>query len=202
MKNILKILILLTTLGCSAQNPIKDLFSIGYNNIPGAYYKDIYNVLGNFEGTYVYTNGATFLKIVLEKKLMYHNDGYFRDILIGEYQYIENGVQKVNTLSNLGVTYVYMEQHYISGDLIIKKNSRPFCPDCSDLEMRVRLGFRDPNNNCPATILIRKVLVGTQEALEIKLRDEERYVYYTTGTTPPPVEMPTVPVGEYILLKQ
>ena len=96
MKHI--IIILITTISffnCKAQSPILSIDELGRNNLNNAYYKDLNNELNPFEGTWLYANGNTSLKIVLVKKPMYFNGKYYEDLIIGEYQYIENGVEKI-----------------------------------------------------------------------------------------------------------
>ncbi|MFN4313275.1 MAG: DUF6705 family protein [Chitinophagaceae bacterium] len=46
-------------------------------------------------------NTNTSFKIVLVKKVQQYNGECYEDLIIGEYQYIVNGVEKVNTLSKL-----------------------------------------------------------------------------------------------------
>src|SRR5690606_10043709 len=104
MKNILVILIFIFGLNTYSQTPILFLENRNpYDTQEGAYYKDLNNVLNDFEGTWLYTNGGTSLRIVLVKKeAQYRTDrGYYEDLMVVEYQYIENGVETINTFSNL-----------------------------------------------------------------------------------------------------
>jgi hypothetical protein len=84
-----------------AQSPIIDIEEYTYKSeIENAYYKDINNYFNDFEGTWLYTNGNTSLKIVLTKETMQYTGKFYTDGITGEYQYIENGLEKRNTLSN------------------------------------------------------------------------------------------------------
>lgn len=71
----------------------------------GFYFKDINNDFNSFEGTWEYTSGNTSLTISFRKRINVHQQSeisnYHLDALVGEYKYIENGIEKVNTLSNL-----------------------------------------------------------------------------------------------------
>jgi hypothetical protein len=87
----------------------------------GYYYKDINYLLDPFVGTYLYTNGNTSFKIVLKKMIQSScNDYYYEDLIIGAYQYIENGVEKVNTLSELNNTYSDGIKYPICGNQILR----------------------------------------------------------------------------------
>ena len=47
-------------------------------------------------------------------------NGYlYEDMIIGEYQYIENGVEKINTLNGLSVNHSNGGKYSISGNIII-----------------------------------------------------------------------------------
>ena len=72
MKNIFYFFaLLLFSISCKAQSPVLDISQdMGTENLTGAYYKDTYNLLNPFEGTYLYTNGNTIFKIVFQKKVM------------------------------------------------------------------------------------------------------------------------------------
>lgn len=98
MKHIIIFLSVSLVLNCKAQSPI-----ISYNssNIPkNAYCKDLNNDLDKFTGTWKYENGNTELVITIVKNEQIDLDSYYTDELAGNYKYIENGVEIVNTLLN------------------------------------------------------------------------------------------------------
>jgi hypothetical protein len=99
-KIIVTIVIGLIFYNCKAQSPILTLDRLGWENTKNAYYKDINNQLDNFEGIWLYTNGNTSFKIKLVKSIKYFNGKYYEDLLVGGYQYIKGGVEKINTLSD------------------------------------------------------------------------------------------------------
>src|SRR5690554_4704888 len=151
MKNILIILtLLLTYYSVKAQAPIEPLYqNTNYGRTHGAYYKDMDNDFNAYEGTWVYTNGNTTLKIVLQKKEMVSftkpiGKQYYADCLVGEYQYIENGVEKVNTLSNLNINHNSMTLYNLRDTGIIKKGVPPRCDECPENERRVAMMFTEP----------------------------------------------------------
>ena len=76
---------------------------------PNAYRKDIYNFQNQFVGTWVYQNGQEYLEVRFIKKEMFWRPAptqFYEDVLVGEYKYIDsNGIEKVNSLSNLNVNH-------------------------------------------------------------------------------------------------
>lgn len=101
MKNYMKLAVFFIFLNnCAAQTPVLDITDISlFNSIKGAYYKDKKNVLNGYDGTYLFTNATTFFKLKLQKNIMTSRNGvFYEDLIGGEYQWIENGVEKTNTL--------------------------------------------------------------------------------------------------------
>jgi len=201
MKKTIKILILLLTISCKAQSPIKSIKNSEFPGTIGAYYKDIDNELNTFEGTYLYTNGSTSLKITLLKKVMQYNGSFYEDFLVGEYQYIENGVEKVNTLANININYYNQSFHKIQGNSLIRAKNRPKCVECDDLDgLRVRLGMNDPISGRYCDLIIRKDFVSGVEVIKINILNNQA-ISYNEGVDPVPMEI-QIPIGEFILIKQ
>ena len=197
MKYILILLITaFITISCKAQNPIYPIkdWSKKQNN---AYYKDVDNEMDAFEGTWFYTNGNTSLKLVLVKKLMYYNGKYYRDIVVGEYQYIENGVELINTLSDINLNLG--SSHNIKGNNIVK--SCKFLPvsDCSEGEVRLSLALTNPGTDHYANVLLHKRVINGQQALKARVVFNYIGDYNEEGTIPDPI-MPWQ--QEYLLIKQ
>jgi hypothetical protein len=193
MKNIIIILIVAFSIQCNAQSPIIDLDDRDGTRINGAYYKDVYNKLNPFEGTWLYTNGTTSLKIVLVKKEMKRLATYYEDIIIGEYQYVENGVEKFNSLSELNTIYPNEYYHKIKGNFIPYGLS-PF-PQVVAGEVRLELSFTD---NMGGEIHVRKTMVGNQQAIQIMRRARE--YHKVVGD---PIVYPILPPEViYTLIKQ
>jgi hypothetical protein len=196
------LLILLSTISCKAQLQILDISNFGEEqsltaDLSGRYYKDLYNQLNVYEGTYLYSNGNTSLKIVLQKKTMSSvNNRYYEDLIIGEYQYIKDGVEIINTLPKLNQVYSNQSLHSISGNQILT-GTEMGCFDCSPTEKRLVGGLVEPERGW-ATISFRKTTVNGQDALKVFF-----YWHYGThvkGTPEPP--NPSTPGGEYIMIKQ
>lgn len=124
-------------------NPIfsqKALYLCG-EYTPNEYYKDIDNDLNKFIGTWQFTDGGlTTFKIILKKKTNYY-DSYFQcytDILVGEYQYIEEGIEQCNTLSLID-TRLNADDNTISGNSLFR------CDTCIPGQRdKVHLTLTDP----------------------------------------------------------
>ena len=200
MKNIILIALLVTTFyNCKAQQYIIPLSSDQERkDNPDYYLKDTYNDFDNFIGTWKYENGNTSFKIVLEKRIKFQlsNDEYYEDLLVGRYQYIENGIEKANTLNNFpSNAYDYK----ILGNSIIYKTAPPVCDDCFLMERRIRLGVYHPTEE------------GTYGWLYLRYKNDNGVKKLTTifkeasdflgSTSPIPIYM-DIPNGEYEMIKQ
>ncbi|MFC6097433.1 DUF6705 family protein [Flavobacterium qiangtangense] len=201
MKKLLYISISILSLSCKAQNPVYDITDLQHRveDIHGAYYKDINNLLNPFEGTYIFEkNENSLFKIVLQKKIMSSMNGYlFEDLIIGEYQYIENGLEKVNTLNKLEIYDSNKRNHSIDGNLIITLGSVG-CNDCQPGEKAIRGGLVDGSSNYTADLIIRRMIVNGQSAIKI-------WVGWRTGTSiygQPAPASPSFKGTYYTLIKQ
>lgn len=171
---------------------------VGIDNIQGAYYKDTQNKLDAYVGTYVYTNGTTSLKFVF-KKVLYKNQTYYtEDVLVGEYQYIVNGVEIANTLNrfNLNYTAEEMFKHSVNGNDIY--DGQTYCNDCAPNEEHLYIGLVDNNAKASALFDVKKTTQNGKEAIRViigwSLREQK--------DTDPPLPNPSLPGGVYILEKQ
>ncbi|MEM0544109.1 DUF6705 family protein, partial [Flavobacterium sp. j3] len=122
--------------------------------IEGAYYKDVNNFRQHFVGTWVYSQGSTQLTIAIQKRdnLVKFNGlrNYNIDVLVGEYRYVENGVEKINTLPNInnnyGTTYRENKKHNLFGWLLLRRStSFPRCNECEPNEKRIEFSYNEPN---------------------------------------------------------
>jgi hypothetical protein len=197
MKKTFNIFVLLfATISCKSQ--IRDISDLGWNTPHGFYYKDNQNLLDPFVGTYIYTEGNTMLKIVLQKKVMSSARGlYHEDLIIGEYQYIKDGIEKVNTLSRLNENFADGVNYSIDGNCVIGHGS-PGCRECSISEKALQLGMVDRLSNDTAFLYVRRVTVNGQAAIKIFIWWRMKAVKPTETLIPT-----NIPGGrDYILLKQ
>lgn len=204
MKHLYLILVFVC-LGCKTPT-IVPLYNTDIDQ-SGVYYKDTYNDFDKFVGTWKYTNGSTSLTIVLQKKIqhtVYKNNGayYDMDFIIGGYKYIENGVEKINTLSQLTENFDYVYSYHIAGSYIAGPQSY-LCLDCNPNDRVLFLLFTDPNRHIQGyepQMLFKRVDSGGIQKLELNFRTisggwEEEGV-------DPGFTQYTIPFGEYILIKQ
>ena len=200
IKNLNILVLLLLSINCKAQSPIIDIIADDGSEVNGAYYKDVNNLLNPFEGTYVYTSGSTTLKIVLVKKVLQYNSQYYEDLIIGEYQYIKDGVQIANTLSEITTTYLNQRNHKIEGNLIVDKNYRVWeCTSCSLTENRLSTQIEDVVSERFAELVLRRTTEGGQEVMKIKITNISRDIEIEGQPTAPDFALP---IGEFTLIKQ
>ena len=210
MKNIYKILILASYTSLFAQSPIINIAETrDVYNIEGAYYKDVDSVLNDFEGTWVMTtnnnDGTTsYLKIRLRKVALQYNAfrKSYSDELVGVYQYIDHGVEKVNTLSHFNDA-ILPWKFDIHGNNILFFNSKPDCPDCSLTEKRVSLSYYEEDRNYIGSSMLLRRMVSTSGQPMIKLRVMQyNNILVIDGEPPHQFSNMIVPFGVYDLIKE
>ncbi|RZJ75327.1 MAG: hypothetical protein EOO45_05935 [Flavobacterium sp.] len=195
LNKLVYILFLLSAFQMNAQTPILSLYDNDLGDVHGAYYKDINNKLDEFIGTWIYSKGNTSLTITLQKKLMQHtvsgNLDFYEDIIIGEYKYIENGVTKVNTLSQLQLN-LEPDAHSIVGNSMIGTTER-----------RLYTQFAEPGREIPGmdeSMIFRRLDDGAIQKLRLVFRMTEGY--HTVNGQQPQFTSYSIPFGEYLLVKQ
>ncbi|WP_054850771.1 DUF6705 family protein [Olleya sp. ITB9] len=200
----MKKIILIITIGlifynCKAQSPVLNMETTFSSDVPvNAYYKDANNILNNFEGTWLYTNGNNSLKIILVKSTQHFNGKYYEDLLIGGYQYIENGVEKINTLTdadnlNLG------DNASIEGNNIYNNCKYSPVDDCVDGEKNLHLSIKDvPLEGHIGDLRLFKRTINGQEVLKVNI--SMNYLRDVSGELPDP----TLPwkMENIVLIKQ
>ncbi len=191
---------LLIFISCKAQSPVFDISQDrGIENPDGAYYKDTQNLLDPFAGTYVYTNGTTSFTIVLQKKVMSSVNGrYYEDLIIGEYRYIRNGIELLNTLNNLNENFPDGRDYNIRGSFIIEGKDLG-CDECDDTEKRLRISLSDRPVDNVAKLDIRKITQNRRDAIQVELWWT---AYPTRNESDPPSAPPRIPAATYIMFKQ
>ncbi|HET8809138.1 MAG TPA: DUF6705 family protein [Flavobacteriaceae bacterium] len=200
MKKLFIILsVFLSGTSLNAQITLSDIEDINYPEA-GVYYKDVNHILDPFVGTWLYTNGNSSFKIVLEKKvnLPFNNGIYYEDILVGAYRYVENGVEKVNTLNDLNYNYNSRSPYEIYGHSVMTGVALGQT-DVMPNEKWLVLVISDPVSGSADQLFIKKTTVNGQEAIEI-------FIYHHIGTRhvndpiPPPISYPLS--TEMVLIKQ
>ncbi len=119
------------------------------------YFVDNNNEMDFFEGSWEYANSSSTLTIRLKKESRVYNGRFYQDLLVGEYKYIENGVEIVNTLDQIDLRSGF--NHSIVGNGIKRKCSNLPTSDCQDGRLKFDLLLRDPKNDkVSATLIIHK----------------------------------------------
>ena len=201
IKNLNILVVLLLSINCKAQSPVLDISDSGTGLPNGYYLRDNNNLLNTFEGTYQYTNSNTILKIVLVKKIQQYNQEFYEDLIIGEYQYIENGIEKINTLTEINNVYIEQRFHKIDINFLVNNNFKLFpCLDCFSNEKRLYASILDPSTNSYADIVIRKTIINGQEALKINIINFKKGLTIVNGIATE--SNFSLPLEEYVLIKQ
>lgn len=214
MKKVILILVLLSTsINCFAQNQPADIINKDGSRATNAYYKDTHNYLNQFVGTWLYTNTSTntSLEMRLFKRLMnYSFNNTFEDILYGEYRYVENGIEKINTLTNLNINHVDAINYGINGNFILDKNSSPICNECSSNQKRVLITLKDNTKHSIHDIRARVDIVGGQTIMKALIYSNGMTWHGVPGTgnvirdlVRPGVDVGvTIPIAYYDFIKQ
>lgn len=194
------IIITLLAITCKAQTPVIDISQSRFGQPDGYYMKDINNYLNPFEGTYIYSNGTTSFKVVLVKKEQQYNGRYYEDLIIGEYQYVENGIEKVNTLNQINTVYNDQRSHSIDGNWIVDNNFRMWkCPTCPINEKRLKCSIMDILTNRYASLIFQRTVEAGQQVMKIKISHVTGVTIVSGQPTPPDFSLPQ---GEFTLIKQ
>jgi hypothetical protein len=205
-----------TTFACKAQIINRYDVQVSIGEINGAYYKDVNDFRNRFLGTWVFTNGNTSLIVVFQKRDSLFTDNgfktYYEDVLIGEYKFVENGIEKINTIDNLNVNYGFnlidnSNKHNLFGDFYLRyPDSKPECLECLPNEKRMVFSLTEPNydglgvaNN---RFVVRYFVESGVEKIKVWFYDLNQIVktdQQGNEILPAPYKLP---FGEYILIKQ
>lgn len=189
---------------CKAQT-ITNLHNPENYGTTGYYYKDLNNDLNNFNGTWKYENGNTSLIVTLQKKenknIQYGNTNYYTDAIIGEYVYIENGIEKINTLENLNNNYADPYKYNLIGDVISKFGDRS-CSNCETGNIIIRCSYKEPECDIPSNPKMRfryYIEDGVEKLDCLFMSGPYRGNVYGLE---PQCQGFSIPFGEYTLIKQ
>ena len=215
MKNIYLIFTILLFASCKAQ--IIDQFNpdIVVGDITGAYYKDLTNFRDRFVGTWVYTQGNTSLTIQFQKRdRVYEDDGFntfYEDIMVGEYKFTENGIEKINTLAHINNVYGNQYNDNLQHNLIYTMHLRspqryPICNECLPNEKRLVFSYTEPNYDAKGVangyMVVRHFIENGVEKIKIVFYTENQIQRHDANGNPITPEPYKIPFGEYVLVKQ
>jgi hypothetical protein len=206
MKKIFLILSILIFANCKAQYTSTESLENCFDcDQTGVYYKDLNYYLNTYEGTYVYSSGGVYFKIILQKKLVSNiNNRYYEDILIGAYQY-SDGTKFSNCLSELNIIHSNGWKYPIDGNSI--RIGKIGCNECGDTEKWLSMSIFDQETNSVSDFNLRKTTVSGQEAIKVYIRPPYRNNVINgddpNSGTSNYVEPPNYPVTQEItLIKQ
>lgn len=199
-KTLILIFISFICFNCKAQtilnNSDTDYFILPNN----CYLKDNNNYFNTYIGEWKYSSNNTSLTIKVRKIYNYFNGRYYEDLLIGEYKYIENGIEKINTLPFFLTNFSNQYQHHITGYIITEKNKKnPQCLDCENIPM-IKMTYSDPIKNTTGSIVM-----GIYDIENIKIfitSDPYKYNLDSDGIIESEYVGITIPTGWYVLGKQ
>ena len=155
------VLSFVTFLSCKAQTITMTTNNDWYAVPENGYYKDSNNSLNTYIGEWKYENVTTSTSLIIKLRKVTHTFavGIYVDLLIGEMQYIENGIEKINTLNQFNVNIPNQAEHnLVSRRLVSKTEIRNpewnSCDECISSTPLVEFIFRNPNTDLQGTILI------------------------------------------------
>lgn len=190
------------SLSCKAQNIVPyDSDQDIYIPNSGDYYKDTNDFFNTFEGEWKWEDNAnnSALTLILEKETAINDgSGYTYDLLIGEYQYIANGIELANTLDDLANPNIEDEQHNIQGINIITKYNHPQCTDCLETEKRLQVSIEhDEYEGIEGRLIMRFFVENGVDMIHLIVKDGPNL-----SIDPNAPDNIDIPFGEYILIKQ
>jgi len=194
------IILIMSLFSCKAQTIIKSLDGEGscppYDT--NCYEKDINNEFEKYVGTWKYINGNTELTFKLKKEIHYqiYEDRSFQDLLVGEYKYIENGIEKVNTLDDFDDTSITGYDHTISGGVFTHITPSYCLINSDNQEIKIEVSLTDPDDfNITGNVILRYVNEGGVEKLQICIQDNSVLADDENANI-------AIPDGFYELIKQ
>lgn len=166
----------------------------------GIYYKDLDHLLDPYVGTWLYTNGNTSLRIKLVKKEHYLYDtgykSYYTDLIVGEFQYVENGNLILDRIPLLDDTSIDYFDFSITCFSIYKLNQFDHFPEANPLIRKLRASYNDPVK----TFIDFKCVLAVNDEIE-----NQKLIFFfkrMIGGAPDGVSLdPVFPEGKYVLSK-
>lgn len=208
MKKIFLLISLLNLINLYSQNPIYNIEEKHYEKEENAYYKDIDNFYNQFEGTWAYADATKTIRFKFKKKMIYRQSitNYYEDNLVGEIQYIENGIEKINSLNDVDLILpsVFDYSIYSIGKTtrIFNANTCIGCPTVYGMHMH----YEEPQNDdicLSANLFMNRFVENGVEKIKIKYYLAELACgVQDDWETPSTTENFIIPYGEYILVKE
>lgn len=209
MKKVLIIVFTITSIYSNAQNPILDINTADFAELENAYYKDISNFQNQFVGTWVYTDATKTIRFKFIKKQMFYYQSAvncYVDFLIGEMQYIENGVEKINSLQNLNINHSEIFSYSLHGSIKIGYNNPPICLECPQNVERLSMSYSEPTNDdvgLDAFFAMRRADENGVQKIKIQyILHSGPLGFQSDFETPSTTTNYIIPYGDYTLTKE
>ena len=211
MKILYKILIFIIASNVNAQSPIIPLYNGDFKDTENAYYKDTNHVHDLYVGEWLYTNGSDSLLIKLRERPMQNVSGsfanYYIDQLIGEYRYVENGVEKINTINNFPIEHNGITNYNLFATGLMHKKVFPKCNECAEGEKRLVLTIQEPAlshlSGLRDKFIMRHYVENGVEKIKLIFPYYGGNIVINDNTQQlSDIDRFTVPYGTYILVKQ
>ena len=208
MKNIKLVFLLLITTFSHAQTPILDLHTNDFGEIENAYYKDIENFYNQFEGTWIYSDSEITIRFKFIKKEMFNyqsNVNCYHDVLVGEIQFLENNVEKINSLNNLRINFNSIFEYSLFSYGKTKLNITYPCIGClSQYGILMRYNESSNNDIClEALFTMRRLTIGGVEKLNVQYSlSNSACGLQSDWETPSTNNQFIIPYGNYVLTKE
>lgn len=209
MRIIILSLLIFAAISCKSQTifPIYQNGSADKKN--NFYYKDTENFQDQYVGTWLFDDDTTYLKVKFIKKLRFLETRpgitFYRDYLIGEYEYKVNGVTVVNTLNNINVNHSDIHMYNMYSLMRYKINQFPECVGC-DVTKRLVMVFQELSSRNPdwaagAYFIIRRVMEVGVEKLKVQfiMKDSASGIPAGLGDN---YQGFSLPFGEYTLARE
>lgn len=185
-------------MSCKAQT--YNLYNSSYGSVSGAYYQDSDGLLNPYVGEWTYENGSdTFIISLLKKKIFNASMNFYEDVIVGEYRYVQNNDEKVNTLSAINDTHDSKVDYNLYGNVLINNSRLPMCTNCSENEKRLELTFRESTRDAlygPRAVLILKMSSAGGQPVIIATLNK---TYAADSSVVPELSNFSVPYGVYTL---
>lgn len=210
-KEVLILSIGLITLSCKAQNVVS-IYDGPWDLPPRPrYFKDVYNDHNKFVGTWKWQNGTNswtieFKKVVkFESKIKNETTGLYtseyNDYLVGEYKYVSNGLERINSYPLLLGKDPYSYNIY-AHTITTTNRGFPPCSECAPNTRFIIGKIKDPTR--PGLLGKIRMAIFTENGIEkIRLRitypDSDPSVIGPNYSGPKTISINS---GVYTLIKQ
>lgn len=205
MKKFLILILFSTHLFGQTEKSMYDATTYGENN---TYYKDVYNDLDNFVGTWKFAGEDEELTVQIQKRLRQVShlgmNIFYQDVLVGGYKYVLSQVNLIDTLILLQDNSLDASEFPMYGNVILGPNNIR-CIDCSASTRRIYLQFSEPNRDVwelNAVMILERIDSEGLEKIKIIFKPTDMAIPSSSDGRDSQYDGYTIPFGTYTLTKQ